>query len=77
MRKHMELGHVARGLIGFGVLLVVVGALLLLAQRLGLGRLPGDLVVKRPGFTFYAPLATSIVVSLLLTLLLNLWARRR
>lgn len=77
MRKQMELGHVARGLIGFGVLLVVVGALLLLAQRLGLGRLPGDLVVKRPGFTFYAPLATSIIVSLLLTLLLNLWARRR
>jgi hypothetical protein len=73
----MELGQVARGLIGFGVLLVVVGALLLLAQRLGLGRLPGDLVVKRPGFTFYAPLATSIIVSLLLTLLLNLWARRR
>jgi len=77
MRRQMELGQVARGLIGFGVLLVVVGALLLLAQRLGLGRLPGDLVVKRPGFTFYAPLATSIIVSLLLTLLLNLWARRR
>lgn len=77
MRRHMELGQVARGLIGFGVLLVVVGALLLVAQRLGLGRLPGDLVVKRPGFTFYAPLATSIIVSLLLTLLLNLWARRR
>jgi hypothetical protein len=73
----MELGQIARGLIGFGVLLVVVGALLLVAQRLGLGRLPGDLVVKRPGFTFYAPLATSIVVSLLLTLLLNLWLRRR
>jgi hypothetical protein len=77
MRKHMELGQVARALIGFGMLLVVVGVLLLLAQRLGLGRLPGDLVVKRPGITFYAPLATSIVVSLLLTLLLNLWARRR
>ena len=73
----MELGQVARALIGFGVLLVVVGALLLLAQRLGLGRLPGDVVLKRPGFTLYAPLATSIIVSLLLTLLLNLWARRR
>jgi hypothetical protein len=73
----MELGQIARALIGFGVALVVVGALLLVAQRLGLGRLPGDLVVKRPGFTFYAPLATSIVVSLLLTLALNLWLRRR
>lgn len=73
----MELGQIARGLIGFGAALIVVGALLLVAQRLGLGRLPGDLVVKRPGFTFYAPLATSIVVSLLLTLVLNLWLRRR
>lgn len=73
----MELGQIARALIGFGVLLVVAGALLLLAQRLGLGRLPGDVVLKRPGFTLYAPLATSIIVSLLLTLLLNLWARRR
>lgn len=73
----MELGQLARGLIGVGVALALVGILLLVGQRLGLGRLPGDLLVKRPGFTFYVPLATSIVVSLLLTLLLNLWARRR
>ncbi|HKY39793.1 MAG TPA: DUF2905 domain-containing protein [Polyangiaceae bacterium] len=72
----MDLGQIARGLIGFGLLLLVVGAVLLLAQRLGLGRLPGDIVVKRPGFTFYAPLATSILVSLVLTLLLSLWSRR-
>ena len=72
----MELGQIARGLIGFGVVLVVVGGVLLVAQRLGLGRLPGDIVVKRPGFTFHAPLATSILVSLVLTLLLNLWSRR-
>ena len=73
----MEVPQIGRALIGFGVLLVLVGALLLAAGRLGLGRLPGDLVLRRPGFTFYAPLATSIVVSLLLTLLLNLWSRRR
>jgi hypothetical protein len=72
----MELGSIARGLIGFGLLLVALGALLLVAQRLGLGRLPGDIVVKRPGFTFYAPLATSILLSVVLTLLLNLWSRK-
>ena len=77
MASRMELGQIARGLIGFGLLLVIVGAVLLVAQRLGLGRLPGDVLVKRPGFTFYAPLATSIIVSLVLTLLLNLWARRQ
>jgi len=73
----METSQVARALIGFGLLLVVVGALLLLGQGLGLGRLPGDILVKRPGFTLFAPLTTSIVVSLVLTLLLNWWARHR
>ena len=72
----MELGQIARGLIGVGLLLVLVGGALLVAQRLGIGRLPGDFVVKRPGFTFYAPLATSILVSLVLTLLLSLWSRK-
>ncbi len=73
----METPQIGRALIGFGLLLALIGALLLVGGRLGLGRLPGDLVLRRPGFTFYAPLATSIVVSLLLTLLLNLWSRRR
>jgi hypothetical protein len=73
----MEVSQLARALIGFGLLLVVVGAVLLVGQRLGLGRLPGDIFVKRRGFTLYAPLATSIIVSLVLTLLLNLWSRRR
>jgi Protein of unknown function (DUF2905) len=41
-----------------------------------LGRLPGDITVEREGFTFYFPLATSIVVSIVLTLLLNLFFRR-
>lgn len=75
--RRMELGQIARGLVGLGLLLLVVGGVLLVGQRFGLGRLPGDFLVKRPGFTFYAPLATSILISLLLTLLLNLWARRR
>ena len=73
----MEAPQLGRALIGLGLLLALVGAVLLVGGRLGLGRLPGDLVLRRQGFTFYAPLATSIVVSLLLTLLLNLWSRRR
>jgi hypothetical protein len=73
----MEMSQIARALIGFGLLLVVVGAVLLVGQKLGLGRLPGDILLKRRGFTLYAPLATSIVVSVVLTLLLNLWSRHR
>ena len=54
----------------------VVGLLLILAGRLPfLGRLPGDIRVTRGHFTFYFPLATCLVLSLLLTLILNLVAR--
>lgn len=71
------LGPLGRMLIIFGLTLLAVGGLMLLADRLpGLGRLPGDLVVRRGNFTLYAPLATSLILSLLLTLLLNLIFRR-
>ena len=49
---------------------------MLAAEKLGLGRLPGDIVVERKGFRFYAPVATSILLSLLLTLLANVFLRR-
>jgi hypothetical protein len=70
------MGQVGRGLLIFGALLFVVGALLMAAEKLGLGRLPGDIVVERKGFRLYAPLATSLLVSLLLTLLAGWFIRR-
>jgi hypothetical protein len=60
--------------------LVVAGGVLLLAGRvpfLGwLGRLPGDLVLRRGPVTVYVPIITSIILSLILTLILNLFLRR-
>jgi Protein of unknown function (DUF2905) len=68
---------VGRLLILFGIVTLVVGVGLLYLPRIPwLGRLPGDITVEREGFTFYFPLATSIVVSIVLTLLLNLFFRR-
>ena len=63
-----------------GKLLVVVGLViagvgLLVMLGVPVGRLPGDVTVKRGNFTFYFPLATSIVASILLTLLLSLLRR--
>lgn len=65
-----------------GRLLIVLGAVLLLAGillttfgRMGLGRLPGDFVYRRGNFTFYFPLVTSIILSLVLSLLLWLFRR--
>ncbi|MDA2915289.1 DUF2905 domain-containing protein [Nitrospinae bacterium AH_259_B05_G02_I21] len=69
--------HVARYLIIFGVVLVVVGGVLLLAGKLPwLGRLPGDFAYKGRRVTFYFPLTTSIILSIILTVLLNLFFRR-
>lgn len=62
-------------LIGVGIALVVLGLLWPLIARLGLGRLPGDIAIHRPGFTFYFPITTSIIVSLLLSLLFW-WLRK-
>jgi hypothetical protein len=70
------MGQAGRALLIFGALLLVLGGALIIAEKLGLGRLPGDLVVERKGFRLYAPLATSILLSLVLTLLANLFFRR-
>ena len=58
-----------------GGLIAAAGVLLILGGRLGLGRLPGDIIIRRENFTFYFPLATMLLVSLLLTLLFNLLGR--
>ena len=69
--------EVGKLLIVLGGITVVVGVLVLLAARIPwLGRLPGDVVVQRGPVTFYFPVVTSIVVSIVLTVLLNLFLRR-
>jgi len=57
-------------LITLGVIILLVGLLWPVLQKLGLGRLPGDIIIRREGFTFYFPIVTSIVVSIVLTLIL-------
>lgn len=61
-------------MIGLGIL--AIGILLQLVGKVpGLGRLPGDIVIKREGFVFYFPLATSIVISIILSLVFYLLRR--
>jgi len=66
-------------LLAGGLVLAALGGLLLLADRfpwLRLGRLPGDISVERGGFRFYAPLATSLLLSAVVSLLVWLFSRR-
>ena len=58
-----------------GIVLLLVGLIIFAAERFGLGRLPGDFVIEREGFTLYLPLATSLLVSLGLTFVLWLLSR--
>jgi hypothetical protein len=74
------LGSLGKTLVVLGLAVAAVGALLILAERfpgLRVGRLPGDISVERPGFRFYFPLGTSLLVSAVLSLLFWLLGRRR
>lgn len=65
----------ARALIVLGAVLIALGLLWPLLAKSGLGRLPGDIVMERENFRLYVPLATSVVISLALTLVLWLISR--
>ena len=70
------MGDLGRMLMILGGVLFAIGAVLVLAGRLPwLGRLPGDIVVERGPVTFYFPIATSIIISIALTLLFWLFRR--
>ena len=65
-----------RALVIIGAVTLVLGILLSVGGRLPwLGRLPGDIVVRRPGLTLYLPLGTCLVLSVVLTVVLSLWRR--
>ena len=71
--------NLGRWIVTFGLILVGIGLLVMVAERFSffrLGRLPGDFVYRGKNTVFYFPLATSILLSVLLTLLLSLLRRR-
>lgn len=65
----------SRLLITVGILLIAIGLIWPLLKRLGLGRLPGDIVIHRPGLDLYFPIVTCLIVSIVVSLVL--WLLRR
>lgn len=65
----------AKVLLGLAALLALAGGGLLLASKLGVDRLPGDVVLRRGNFTLYAPIGLMIVLSVVGTIVLNLFLR--
>jgi hypothetical protein len=72
----LGLEGIGRLLLGGAIVLLVLGGLFLLLGRFGLDRLPGDLVFKRGNVTVYFPIGLMILVSIVATILLNLFFRR-
>ena len=72
----MSIESLGRILIGVAIVLLVLGGLFLVLGRLGLDRLPGDLVFRRGNATVYFPIGLMILVSVVGTILLNLLFRR-
>jgi hypothetical protein len=67
--------QLAKLLAGAGLLLILAGGIVWLLSRAGVRRLPGDIHLERDGFSFSFPIVTCIVISIVLTLLLNLFRR--
>jgi len=72
----LGLGALGKLLILLGVLIIVIGLLLLVGEKIPwVGKLPGDIIIKRERFTFYFPIATSILISIILTLFFTLFRK--
>jgi hypothetical protein len=68
---------IGRFLVFTGLIIIIFGLILIFASKIPyLGKLPGDVVLRKKNFTLYFPLATCLVLSILLTILLNLILRK-
>lgn len=72
--------YLARGLVTLGIIIAAIGMVLLFIPKLPfigdyLGRLPGDIYIKRDNFTFYFPITTSIIISVIVSLILYLYRK--
>jgi hypothetical protein len=72
------MGEMAKIIIMIGVVLVLIGLVMLFIQKVPfLGKLPGDILIKKGNFTFYFPLATSIIISIIISLILYIISKFR
>ncbi len=71
-----DLSGIAKMIIGIGAGLVLLGGVMLLLSKTGLGKLPGDIFIRRGNFTFYFPVVSMLLLSLILTIIANVIFRR-
>lgn len=72
-----DIENIGKILVVAGIVIIAIGALLMLSVKIPwLGRLPGDILIQKKNFTFYFPVATSIIISILLTIIFWFFFRR-
>jgi heme/copper-type cytochrome/quinol oxidase subunit 2 len=71
------MSEIGKSLIFLGVVVIIVGIVLLFSDRLpfNLGKLPGDISIKKENFSFYFPITTSVIISILLSVVFYLFGR--
>jgi len=58
-----------------GITLLIFGVLMIIGEKFGLGKLPGDIFIQKGNFTFFFPIVSSIIISLILTIILNIFKK--
>lgn len=74
----MDLTSVGKSIISAGVILLFIGSIVLLCGKLGIsiGKLPGDILIKKESSTFYFPITTCLIISLVLTAIFNFLGKK-
>ena len=71
------MGEIGKSMIFIGIVIILIGIVLVFSDKLpfNLGKLPGDIVYKKENATFYFPITTSIIISIILSLLFTLFGK--
>lgn len=73
----MNMAEIGKSIIFIGIVIIIVGVILLFSDKLpfNLGKLPGDISYKKENFSFYFPITTSILISIVLSLLFYIFGK--
>jgi len=71
------MGEIGKSIIAIGVVLIIIGVIMTMAGKIpGVGKLPGDIFIKKENFSFYFPLTTCVLLSIILTLIMYLFGKK-
>jgi hypothetical protein len=73
--RRFNMDQFGKAILSIGVILIIVGLLMMLGNKLGIGKLPGDIYLEKGNFKFFFPITTSIILSIILSLLLKIFRR--